>query len=203
MSFQPKEQLIGQLEVICGPMFSGKSEELIRRLRRATIARQRVICFKHSLDIDRYNIEHIISHNGTSIAAHSIDQENTIFEIVELTQAEVIGIDETQFFSSHIVSVICALVDQGKRVIVAGLERDFRNMPFGPMPTLLAVADKVTKLTAICTCCGADAALSQRLVNNEPAKYDDPIIMVGAQEVYQARCRGCFIIDKQPSQVLV
>lgn len=201
MVLEAKGQPSGILEVICGPMFSGKSEELIRRLRRATIARQRVICFKHSLDNNRYNLDHITSHNGSSIAAYSIDREDQIIELADFYQAEVIGIDETQFFPRTIISIICSLIDAQRRIIIAGLDRDFRNMPFGPMPTLLAIADQVTKLTAICTACGTNAGLTQRLVDGKPAKYDDPVILVGAQESYQARCRRCFSIDKQPIEM--
>ena len=186
---------VGQLEVICGPMFSGKSEELMRRIRRAKIARQKVITFKHRLD-DRHAIEYIVSHDGNRVEALPLDNVQRILEIAQADYISVIGIDEAQFFSKEIVPIICSLIAHGKRVIVAGLDLDFRGAPFGCMPLLLAIADTVTKLKAICTECGDDAHFTQRLVNGNPAKYDDPIIMIGAQESYQARCRGCYIIDK-------
>lgn len=186
-----------QLEVICGPMFSGKSEELIRRLRRAKIARQQVITFKHAFD-NRHAVECVVSHNGTSMDAYPINSEDRIVEAVLKNKSTVVGIDEAQFFSPALVSTVCTLLEQGCRVIVAGLDRDFRGIPFGCIPILLAIADKITKLQSICTVCGIDAPFTQRLVNDKPAKYDDPIILIGAQESYQARCRQCYTIDKMP-----
>ncbi len=184
----------GKLEVICGPMFSGKSEELIRRLRRAMIAKQRVIAFKHSLD-NRSTVEHIASHDGRTIKAFPVDTIDGIYK--QLTpDVDVIGIDEVQFFQPTIVTLVHQLVTEGKRVIIAGFERDFRGLPMGPMPFFLALADSVLKLSAICAICGKDAQFSQRLVNGKPAKYDDPTIVIGAQDCYQARCRACHVIDK-------
>jgi len=188
----------GSLEVICGPMFSGKSEELIRRLRRAQIARQNVLTCKHSLD-NRYMIECIISHDGNKLEAEAIEEVSDLMRLGLDKKIDVVGIDEVQWFETQIVSVICDLIEAGKRVIVAGYELDFRAMPVGPMPTLLSIADKVTKLQAICTICGKDANLTQRLVNNQPAKYEDPDIVVGGAEGYQARCRNCHIINKKPT----
>lgn len=185
----------GQLEVICGPMFSGKSEELIRRLRRAKIAQQSVITFKPQID-NRYGLEYVVSHNGSKVDAKPLENVFDIISIVKENDATVIGIDEAQFFAPELISVVCQLIHDKKRIIVAGLDLDFRGAPFGCMPALLAIADKVTKLHAICTECGHDAHFSQRLVNGNPAKYDDPIVMIGAQEAYQARCRGCYSIDK-------
>lgn len=189
---------VGILEVICGPMFSGKSEELMRRLRRAAIAKQKVITFKPAID-NRYSIEYVVSHDGTKHTAHPISSVDIIESIVQAQEATVIGFDEAQFFSSDIVPIICRLIDLNKRVIVAGLDLDFRGIPFGAMPLLMAIADHVTKLRAICTECGKDAHFTQRMVNNQPAKFDDPIILIGAQESYHARCRGCYSIDKMPS----
>lgn len=185
----------GCLEVICGPMFSGKSEELIRRLRRAKIAKQITVTFKPHID-DRYELEYVVSHNGSKVEAKPLQHVTDIIAIVTTLQATVIGIDEAQFFSQELVNVICQLINDNKRVIVAGLDLDFRGVPFGCMPLLLAIADKVSKLQAICTQCGSDAHFTQRLVNSAPAKWDDPIIQVGAQDAYQARCRGCYSIDK-------
>lgn len=187
----------GSLEVICGPMFSGKSEELIRRLRRATIAKQKTGVFKHSLDNLRSDCEAIVSHGGSIVEALSTSSSESIATIVEQSDVEVVGIDEIQFFDHDIVTVICALIDKGKRVIVTGLDTDFRGMPFEPMPILLAIADSVVKLQAICTECGNNATFTQRLVDGKPAQYDDPLILIGRQEAYQARCRGCYRIDKK------
>lgn len=188
-----RDMQIGSLEVICGSMFSGKSEELIRRLKRSEIAQKNVIAFKNSLDNQRSPQEFVISHNGSKIKAYSI---NKVSEIHRLTQdfTDVVGIDEVQFFDNEIIEVICKFIEQGKKVIVAGLDLDFKGNPFGPMPILMAIADKVTKLKAICIECGKDAHYSQRLVNGVPAKATDPVVLIGAQEAYQARCRGCFKI---------
>jgi thymidine kinase len=191
-----KKNSKGSLEVICGSMFSGKSEELIRRLKRAQLAKQNVLVFKHSLD-ERTLLDYVVSHNGNKIKAIPIDNPSFISSLMT-PEIDVIGIDEVQFFSREIVNIVCTLIDQSKRVIVAGLDLDFRQHPFGSVPLLLAIADNVTKLKAICMLCGSDAHFSQRLVDDHPAKYDDPTILVGAQESYQARCRNCYKIDKHP-----
>ncbi len=188
----------GILEVICGPMFSGKSEELIRRLRRATIAKQKIAVFKPHID-ERRGIDRVTSHNGAAIEAQPVETVEDILSYVAKNEIQVIGIDEVQFFPQEIINVICKLVDEQKRVIAGGLDLDFRGIPFGPIPTLLAIADDITKLRSICTECCSDAHFTQRLVNNKPANFDDPIIQIGAQEAYQARCRGCYIIDKKPT----
>lgn len=187
----------GSLEVICGPMFSGKSEELIRRLRRANIAKQTIAVFKPELDTRR-GIDRVTSHNGSAMEARPISDLQDILDHVAEHNIQVVGIDEVQFFPNGIIEVICTLVDAGKRVIAGGLDLDFRGVPFGPIPTLLAVADDITKLRSICTVCCKDAHFTQRLVNNAPANFDDPIILLGAEEAYQARCRGCYSIDKKP-----
>lgn len=187
----------GVLEVICGPMFSGKSEELMRRLRRAKIAKQHTMIFKPSVD-NRHSIEYVVSHDGNKLYAQALDDVTAIPELVYQDNVDVIGIDEAQFFPQEIIPAICTLIDNGKRVIIAGLDLDFRGVPFGSIPTLLAIADKITKLNAICCVCGKEANCTQRLVNGLPAKHDDPIIMIGAQEAYQARCRSCYSIDKAP-----
>ncbi len=186
----------GHLEVICGPMFSGKSEELIRRLRRAKIAKQKTICFSPAIDT-RTPSSKIASHNGNSIEAHTITDPLQIPAYIT-DDITVIGIDEIQFFSPNIIAVVFDLVEQGNYVIVTGLNLDFKGVPFGTLPTLLAIADTITKLSAICVICGSDAYFSQRIVDGYPAKYDDPIVKPGAQEAYQARCRSCHIVDKQP-----
>ncbi len=186
----------GHLEVICGPMFSGKSEELIRRLRRAKIAQQNIICFSPAIDT-RTPSSKIASHNGASIAAITIHDPLIIPSLVT-ADITVVGIDEIQFFSTDIVPIVFDLIEQGKYVIVTGLNLDFKAVPFGTLPTFLALADTITKLSAICVICGADAYFSQRIVDGQPAKYDDPIVKPGAQEAYQARCRSCHIIDRKP-----
>ena len=188
----------GRLEVICGSMFSGKTEELMSRLKRSEYARQRVLALKHQLD-NRKSMTCIVSHDGRARAAHPIDNcVLSIQTIIDLAdQYDVIGFDEVQFFPEEIVSVIAKLVLKGKRVIAGGLDLDFRGEPFGPMPYLMAIADDVTKLKAICVVCAKDAHYSQRLVNGEPARYNDPIILIGAQEFYEARCRDCFKIDQE------
>jgi len=187
----------GSLDVICGSMFSGKTEELIRRLRLAHYAKKNVLTFKHSLD-KRRTLEHISSHNGNNLSAVATDDSNLIRQFIA-PSTHVVGIDEVQFFAPEIVDVIQDLVNEGKHVIVTALDLDFRGVPFGCVPLLLALADTVTKLRAICMRCGQEAHFSQRIINNQPAKFDDPIIMIGASECYEARCRTCFEIDKQLS----
>lgn len=184
----------GKLEVICGSMFSGKSEELIRRLRRTIIARKKTIVFRPTLDT-RGHSNCVASHSGATLKAISLDSPLSLRDALP-GDVEVIGIDEAQFFSHELIDVVFGLVDEGKTVIVAGLNLDFRAIPFGPMPTLMAVADTVTKLSAVCILCGDEAYFSQRIVNGKPAKYDDPLVKVGAEETYQARCRSCYVIDK-------
>ncbi|WP_432203193.1 thymidine kinase [Thermoanaerobacter uzonensis] len=184
----------GFIEVIVGPMFSGKSEELIRRIKRAQIAKQKVQVFKPAID-DRYSIDKVVSHNGTNINAISIVKASEIIELLE-EDTEVIAIDEIQFFDHSIVDVVREIADLGKRVICAGLDMDFRGEPFGPTPDIMAIAESVDKLTAICVKCGNPATRTQRLINGKPAKYDDPIILVGAQETYEARCRKCHEVPR-------
>lgn len=186
----------GRLEVICGSMFSGKSEELIRRVKRAQLAKLNVIVFKHSLD-DRTTTEYVVSHNGHKVEAIPIENCETILAVTEKS-TDVVGIDEVQFFNTDIVNIICKLIDSGKRVIAGGLDLDFRGIPFGPMPTLMAIADQTTKLKAICLVCGQDAHFTQRIINGRPAHAHDSLILVGAEESYQARCRDCHIIDTAP-----
>ncbi len=184
----------GWIEVICGSMFSGKTEELLRRVRRAQIARQRVQLFKHTLD-QRYDAIKVTSHNGLSELAIPVDTTEALRAQLD-EEADVIAIDEVQFFDETIVSLCQTLAEQGKRVICAGLDLDFRGLPFGPMPNLLAVAEEVSKLHAICVVCGGPASRSQRLIDGRPARFDDPIIVVGASERYEARCRHCHEVPR-------
>jgi thymidine kinase len=177
----------GSVEVITGSMFCGKTDELIRRLRRATIAKQKVQVFKPAID-NRYTIEKVTSHAGTEFAALPIQSAAEILTQIN-RDVTVIGIDEAQFFDDQIVPIVQGLADKGIRVIVTGLDSDFRGEPFGPMPELMAKADDVDKLHAICMVCGEPASRTQRLVNGHPAHYNDPIVIVGASEMYEARCR--------------
>lgn len=178
---------IGRIEVITGSMFSGKSEELIRRLKRAKIAKQKVQVFKPSIDY-RYSIVEVVSHTGEKIEAIPIGSATELFEKVD-GDTDVVGVDEAQFFGDDIIDTLKQLINRGKRVVVAGLDMDFRGEPFGPMPRIMAIADDILKLHAICTVCGEDAMLTQRLINGEPASYNDPIVLIGASETYEARCR--------------
>ena len=177
----------GRIEVICGSMFCGKTEELIRRIRRAVIAKQNTQVFKPSID-DRYGIEQVTSHNGQIIEAESINNARDIYNYLK-DDTTVVAVDETQFFDTEIIDVVEDLAQRDIRVIVAGLDTDFRGEPFGPMPQIMARAEDVTKLHAICVVCGEPASRTQRLVNGRPASYDDPIVMIGAKEAYEARCR--------------
>ena len=178
----------GSVEVIVGSMFSGKTDELIRRLRRATIARQKVQVFKPAID-DRYADEKVTSHAGTNYAAMPISQAKDIPP--HLAQdTTVVAIDEAQFFDTEISSIVQMLANRGLRVIVAGLDTDFRGEPFGMMPSLMAQAERVDKLHAICMICGEPASRTQRLLNSHPAHYNDPVVVIGASELYEARCRA-------------
>ena len=178
----------GWLEVICGPMFSGKSEEMIRRLRRAEIAGQRVVIFKPLID-DRYDGSDVVSHAGARMRAVPV---SSVAEVIARTDGvDVVGIDEVQFFEPSVVSVTLELADRGVRVVVAGLDQDFRRLPFGPMPDLLSHAVFVDKLQAVCHRCGGPATTTQRLVDGKPAPYSGETVLVGAAEQYEARCREC------------
>jgi thymidine kinase len=186
----------GSIEVVCGCMFSGKSEELIRRLRRAVIAKQKVQVFKPKID-DRYAIDQVRSHSGSGFDATPVASSADVLRLVT-GDTTVVGIDEAQFFDSGIVQVVSQLADSGKRVLCAGLDLDFRGEPFGPMPQLLAIAERVDKLTAICVVSGEAATRTQRIINGEPASYNDPVILVGATESYEARSRKHHRVPDRP-----
>jgi len=175
---------LGWIEVICGSMFSGKSEELIRRLRRAQIAKQRVQIFKPRVD-SRFSDDHIVSHSDMKMKSQLVANAAEIPELVD-GRTQVIGIDEAQFFDLDLVAVCNRLADMGKRVIVAGLDQDYRGRPFDPLPQLLSIAEYITKTLAICVRCGAPANRTQRTVNNAER------VLVGATDSYEARCRLCF-----------
>ena len=179
----------GWIEVICGSMFSGKTEELIRRVRRAQIARQKVQVFKPAIDM-RYAEREVASHNGMQVEAVPVESIVQLRALIK-PDTTVVALDEVQFFDDDVVALCEELADRGVRVIVAGLDMDFRGEPFGPVPTLMARAERVDKLQAICVVCGGPASRTQRLINGQPAACDDPVILVGASEVYEARCRGC------------
>jgi thymidine kinase len=186
----------GWVELICGSMFSGKTEELIRRVRRAEIARQRIQVFKPKLD-DRYSVTQVASHDGLHFEAEVIETAREI--LIRLRpETTVVAVDEAQFLDWTIADVVRLLADRGLRVIVTGLDLDFRGEPFGPMPLLLAEAELVDKLHAICVVCGAPASRTQRLINGQPANYHDPVILVGANEMYEARCRDCHKVPGRP-----
>jgi len=184
----------GWIELICGSMFSGKTEELIRRLVRAEIAKQKVQVFKPSLD-HRYHADKVSSHSGSYYEATVVQNSTEIGDLMA-EETDVVAIDEVQFFDWQVAELCDRLANQGRRVIVAGLDLDFRGEPFGPMPLLMAQAELVTKLQAICMVCGALASRTQRLIDGQPAHYDDPIIMVGASEVYEARCRLHHVVPR-------
>jgi len=175
---------LGWIEVVCGPMFSGKSEELIRRLRRAEIARQRVQIFKPVID-QRYSSDHIVSHSDTRIRSEAVSNAAELQAKLDI-RTEVIGIDEAQFLGEAMIELVVRLADMGKRIIIAGLDTDYLGRPFHPMPELLAVADEITKTLAICMQCGNPAKHTQRLIASED------LIVVGAAGMYEARCRRCF-----------
>jgi thymidine kinase len=177
----------GSIEVVCGSMFSGKTDELIRRLVRATIAKQKVQVFKPAIDI-RYAVEKVTSHAGANFDAIPVEKAADIRKRID-KDTTVVAMDEAQFFDPEVVDVAQELAEHGVRVIVAGLDMDFRGEPFGPIPTLMSKAEKVDKLHAICMVCGNEASRTQRLVNGKPARYDDPVVIVGASELYEARCR--------------
>ena len=178
----------GWLEVVCGPMFSGKSEEMIRRLRRAEIAGRRVVIFKPRID-DRYDVADVVSHAGVRMRGVAV---GSVAELAARAAGyEVVGVDEVQFFEPSIVETALSLAERGVRVVAAGLDQDFRREPFGPIPLLLAHAEFVDKLQAVCHRCGGPATTTQRLVDGRPAPYSGDTVVIGAAEQYEARCRGC------------
>ncbi len=174
---------MGSIEVVCGSMFSGKTEELVRRLKRAQIARQKVQVFKPKID-NRYSSDHVQSHDATRILSIPVEHARNILDLVD-DNTRVVGIDEAQFFDESIVEIAQKLAYRGMRVICAGLDMDFRGQPFGPMPRLLAVSESVTKLSAVCVVCGNPASRTQRTAG------DQGTVAVGAKEMYEARCRFC------------
>ncbi len=186
----------GWIEVICGVMFSGKSEELIRRVRRAIIAKKKIQVFKSHLDERYAGIYQVSSHDGRTVNAEPVDTTEQIARLL-LPDTQVVAIDEAQFLDAGIVDLVTSIANRGLRVIVAGTDTDFRGEPFGAMPQLLTVAEVVDKLHAICVVCGNPASRNQRLIGGKPARYDSPTIMVGSTESYEARCRACHSVPRR------
>ena len=186
----------GYIEVISGCMFAGKTDELIRRIKTLEFAKKNVLVFKPAID-NRYSNTKVVSHAGSSVESIVVPDARSILDFVK-DDTDVIAIDEIQFFDEDVLLVCDYLAKKGKRVMCAGLDTDFRAEPFGVMPRLITDAEFVTKLTAVCMKCGAPATRTQRLVNGKPAQFTDPIIMVGAAEAYEARCRHCHEVIGKP-----
>ena len=186
----------GWIEVICGCMFAGKTEELLRRINVLSYARKNILVFKPKID-DRYSTTEIASHAGSKVPCIVISEAKEILNHVNY-DTDVVAIDEVQFFDEDVVDICEYLADSGLRVMVAGLDKDFRGEPFGVLPDLLTRAEFVTKLTAVCAKCGAPATRTQRIINGKPASFNDPIVLVGAKEAYEPRCRHCHEIVEKP-----
>ncbi len=186
----------GWIEVITGPMFAGKTEELLRRVKRLEYAKKNIVVFKPVID-NRYADNEVVSHNKNKTKSVNIKQAEDMFMHVT-KETEVVVIDEVQFLDDATVDVINAFANAGKKVIVSGLDMDFRGVPFSFMPTLLSMAEYVTKLSAVCLECGSPATRTQRIVNGKPARYLDPIVLIGASESYEARCRKCHKVYRKP-----
>ena len=186
----------GWIEVICGCMFAGKTEELIRRINVLSYARKNILVFKPKID-DRYSTTEIASHAGSKVPCIVISEAKEILDHVNY-DTDVVAIDEVQFFDEDVVDICEYLADSGLRVMVAGLDKDFRGEPFGVLPDLITRAEFVTKLTAVCAKCGAPATRTQRIINGKPASFNDPIVLVGAKEAYEPRCRHCHEIVEKP-----
>ncbi|WP_251861573.1 thymidine kinase [Clostridium sp. Marseille-Q2269] len=190
--YGPKDH--GWIEVVAGPMYSGKTEELIRRIRRAEIAKQKVQVFKPEID-DRYSKKDVVSHAGDKIQAVPVKNSKEILDKLQ-DDTDVIGIDEAQFFHDNLVEIVSKIANNNRRVICAGLDMDFKGEPFGPMPKLMAIAEFVDKIQAVCMVCNNPATRTQRLINGRPAKKSDPVVLIGAQESYEARCRKCHCVPR-------
>lgn len=186
----------GTLTVICGSMYAGKSEELIRLARRALFAKRKVQVFKPQLD-DRYHETMVVTHMGVQHEAIAVKSVTHLAESIA-ADTVLVCIEEAQFFERELVDLVIALTDRGTDVVAAGLDQDFRRRPFGPMPDLLVAADEVLKLRAICMNCGAPASHTYRMIDGKPADWDDPVVLIGATESYEARCHGCYVIKGAP-----
>ncbi len=190
------KQREGWIEVITGPMYAGKTEELIRRVKRLEFAKQNIVVFKPKID-NRYADNEVVSHNNSRTRSVNISKASEILDYVN-DDTDVVAIDEIQFLDEEVIPICEHLADSGIRVIVSGLDRNFRGEPFSFMPTLLSLAEDVTKLTAICVVCHTPATRTQRIINGKPAHYNDPIILVGAKDSYEARCRHCHEVPGKP-----
>ncbi|NFV14405.1 thymidine kinase [Clostridium sporogenes] len=190
--YGPKDH--GWIEVVAGPMYSGKTEELIRRIRRAEIAKQKVQVFKPEID-NRYSKDDVVSHAGDKIQSIPVKSSKEILEKLS-DDTDVIGIDEAQFFDNSLVEIVSKIANNNRRVICAGLDMDFKGEPFGPMPKLMAIAEFVDKIQAVCMVCNNPATRTQRIINGRPAKKSDPVVLIGAQESYEARCRKCHCVPR-------
>ncbi|GGB12297.1 thymidine kinase [Macrococcus hajekii] len=188
----------GWIECIAGSMFSGKSEELIRRIRRGLYAKQKVVVFKPQID-NRYSNNEVVSHTGSKVEAFNVKDSSEIMEHVD-DDVNIVAIDEVQFFDRGVVQVATELANRGYRVIVAGLDMDFKGVPFDPVPELMAISEHVTKLQAVCAVCGAPSSRTQRLIDGQPARIDDPLILIGANESYEPRCREHHIVRKNEEE---
>lgn len=186
----------GWLEVICGCMFAGKTEELIRRINVLTFAKKNILVFKPKID-NRYSETEIVSHAGAHVPCIVVDSSKKILDYIQ-EDTDVVAIDEVQFFDEDVIDIAEYLADSGLRVMCAGLDKDFRGEPFGVLPDLLTRAEFVTKLTAVCAKCGAPATRTQRIINGKPASFDDPVVLVGAKEAYEPRCRHCHEVVNKP-----
>ncbi len=186
----------GWIETISGCMFAGKTEELIRRIKVLEFAKKEIMVFKPVID-NRYSESKVVSHAGSSVESYIISDALEILDMIKPT-TQVVAIDEVQFFDDNVCAVCNELADRGIRVMAAGLDTNFKGEPFGPMPQLMTEAEFVTKLAAVCNKCGAPATRTQRIVNGRPASYNDPIILVGAAESYEARCRHCHEVPDKP-----
>jgi len=187
----------GWIEVITGPMFAGKTEELLRRVKRLEYAKKNIVVFKPLMD-NRFSESEVVSHNNNRTKSVNISFASQIFEHIN-NHTDVVAIDEIQFLDSDVVGIVDFLASKGVRIIVSGLDKDFRGEPFSFMPKLLSLAEYVTKLTAICVKCGRPATRTQRIVNGKPARYIDPIVLIGAEESYEARCRSCHKVYRKPN----
>ena len=188
----------GWIEVITGPMFAGKTEELIRRIKRLEYAKKNIVVFKPVID-NRYSEGEVVSHNKTKTKSVNIVKASDVFDYIS-KETEVIAIDEVQFLDDEVVDILNYLASKGKRIIVSGLDSDFRAEPFSFMPKLLAIAEFVTKLTAVCVVCKTPATRTQRIVDGKPARFMDPIVLIGASESYEARCRHCHKVYRKPNK---
>lgn len=188
----------GWIEVVVGSMYAGKTEELVRRIKRIYYAKKDCLVFKPKID-NRYSESEIVSHNKSKVNSINIEKAIEIYDHLKDKLPYAVAVDEVQFLDRDIIKVAEDLADKGIRVILAGLDKDFRGEPFGVVPELLARAEYVTKLEAICQVCGAPATRTQRLINGKPASYNDPIILIGATEHYEARCRHCHVVGDKPS----